>query len=60
MQNKISSRDSELSCVQKKKPRSIFSDTSLEFIKASEELDWNHEIIYSAQIRKNGAAERAV
>ena len=46
MQDQISSRDAEKSqkiLTSRRKPGSIYADTSLEFIKACEELNWNHE-----------------
>ena len=46
----------EHSYVQKKNPLSIYSDNSLEFNKACEELNWNHE----RSTETNGIAERAV
>ena len=41
--------------VQKKIPRSIYTDNSLEFIQDCEELNWNHE----RSTKTNGIAERA-
>ena len=41
-------------------PRSIYTDNSLEFIKAGEEPNWNHERSTPHRFETNGIAERAV